>query len=121
MIGSVRVERDNSENAPWEFVAAVGIMRFQDSNSSPQHHGPEMALRSKQKHPDKRRIVVGNQKLYRMAILAANTDWLQEFVMLLMEPLVQRQSFVFAVKQSVCHMETKVFTDDADKELSRNF
>lgn len=65
--------------------------------------------------------MVAKHELQWMSILTCDTNWMHEFVMLLVDPLVKRESLVFAMQHSVCHVESKVFTSDQDKHVSDHF
>ena len=97
MVGSVSSKWNQSENAPWEFVSTVSIVSFKDSDKSPLDNSEEMEFWTKDKHAYHGGVVVSKHKLKRMSVLAGDTDWMHEFMMLLVDHLVQWEPFVFAV------------------------
>ena len=56
-----------------------------------------------------------------MGVFTCNTYWVHELMMLFVNPLVERESLVFAMQHSMRHMESKVFTSDQDKHMTYHF
>ena len=52
VVRSVSAERNQSEDAPREFVATVTVVSFKDSDKSPLHDGKEMELWTEDKHTE---------------------------------------------------------------------
>jgi len=50
MVGSISSKRNESENAPWEFVSAMSIVSFKNSDKSPLDDSEEMKFRAKDEH-----------------------------------------------------------------------
>jgi hypothetical protein len=97
MVGTISSERNQSENAPWELVAAVTVMGFKNSNETPLDNGEEMKFWTKDKHSDHGGVMVSKCKLKRVSVFTCNTYWVHEFVMLFMDPLVKWHIWMFAV------------------------
>ena len=64
--------------------------------------------------------MVAKHKLKWMSIFTSNAYWMHEFMMLFVDPLIQWESLIFAVKHSMCHMECKVLTNDQNKHVSKH-
>lgn len=97
VVGSVSTERDQSEDAPWEFIAAMSVVGFENSNKTPLNDGEEMELRTEDEHAEHGGVMVSKGKLEWMSVLACNTDWVHELVMLFVDHLVKREVLMFAV------------------------
>ena len=52
VVSSVSTEWNKSENTPWEFVSAVTVVSFENSDKSPLHNGEEVKLWTKNEHTD---------------------------------------------------------------------
>jgi len=97
VVGSVSTERDQSEDAPWEFIAAMSVVGFENSNKTPLNDGEEMELRTEDEHAEHGGVMVSKGKFEWMSVLACNTDWVHELVMLFVDHLVKREVLMFAV------------------------
>jgi hypothetical protein len=97
MVGSISSERNKSENTPWEFVSAVSIVSFKNSDKSPLDDSEEMKFRAKDEHTYHGGVVVSKSKLKRMSVLTCDTDWVHEFMMLFVDHLVHWEPFMFTV------------------------
>lgn len=65
--------------------------------------------------------MVAKHELDWMGVFARDADGVHEVMVLLVEPLVERQSLVFAVQGSVRHVEAEVFCYDADGDVPGHF
>jgi len=121
VVGSICAKGHASEDAPWELIARMTVVGLHYSNDAPVHQGPEMATRAEDEKTYEGRVVVANNKFYRVGILTRDTDWVHEIMVLFVEPLVEWQSFIFAVESSVGHVEAEVFDNNEDQHVSSHF
>lgn len=97
MVSSVSSEWNQSENAPWEFIAAVSIVSFKNSDETPLYNGEEMEFWTKDEHTKHGCVMVTKGELKWVSVLTSNTDWMHELVMLFVDHLVKREVLMFAV------------------------
>lgn len=92
-------------------------MGFDDSESGPDHHCPDMGSRTKEGKPSKCRKVICEGKLNGMCVLSCYRDRVDKLMVLFVEELVERKESVLAVKHSMKDMEAEVFYHDADHNV----
>jgi len=88
MVSSVSSKWNQSKNAPWELVSTVTVVSFKDSDKSPLHDSEEMKFWAKDKHTYHGGVVVTKNEFKRMSVFTGDTDWMHEFMMLLVDHLV---------------------------------
>ena len=85
VVCAVSSEWNQSENTPWEFISAVSIVSFENSNETPLDNGEEVKLWSENEHSNHGGVMVAESKLKWVSIFTCNADWMHELVVLFVD------------------------------------
>jgi len=85
VVCTVSSKWNQSENTPWEFISAVSIVSFENSNETPLDNGEEVELWSEDEHSNHRGVMVAESKLKRVSIFTCDANWMHELVVLFVD------------------------------------